>query len=38
MGRMTMFGWMSGVSREESTRNEYMRGSIGVMLIVYKFR
>jgi hypothetical protein len=30
--------WMSGVTRENRIRNEYLRGRIGVALIVDKMR
>jgi len=33
---MRMLRWMSGVIREDRIRNEYVRGSIGVALIVDK--
>jgi hypothetical protein len=31
---MRMLRWISGVTKEDRIRNEYMRGSIGIELIV----
>jgi len=31
---MRMLGWMSWIIREDRIRNEYVSGSIGVVLIV----
>jgi len=33
---MKILRWMSGMSREDKIRNEYIRGSIGVAPIVDK--
>jgi len=33
-----MLGWMSGVTREDKTRNEYAKGSIAVASKVDKMR
>ena len=35
---MRMLRWMSGVTREDRIKNEYVRGSIGVASIVDKMR
>ena len=38
VAEMRMLWWMSGVTREDKIRNEYIRGSIGVASIVDKMR
>jgi len=38
VAEMRMLKWMSGVTREDRIRNEYVRGSIGVASIVAKMR
>jgi hypothetical protein len=35
---MRMLKWMSGVTREDGIKNEYVRGSIGVAYIVKNMR
>jgi len=35
---MKMLRWMSGVTRENRIRTEFVRGSIGIALIVDKVR
>jgi hypothetical protein len=38
VAEMRMLRWMSGVTREDRIRNEYVRGSIDVASIVDKMR
>ena len=38
VSEMRMLIWMSGVTREDRIRNEYIRGNIGVASIVDKLR
>ena len=38
VAEMRMLRWMSGVTREDRIRNEYIRGSLGVASIVGKLR
>ena len=38
VAEIKMLRWMSGVTREDKIRNEYIRGSIGVASIVDKMR
>jgi hypothetical protein len=38
VAKMRLLRWMSGVTRQVRISNEYVRGSIGVALIVDKMR
>jgi hypothetical protein len=38
IAKRKMFRWMSGITREDRIRNEYVRGSINVVSIVDKMR
>jgi nonsense-mediated mRNA decay protein 3 len=38
VAEIRMLRWMSGVSREDRIKNEYVRGSIGVASILDKMR